>query len=147
MARTPEQIERRRAQARERYYKNRDRQQATSRAWKAANRERVRAYMHAYQLKTQYGLTLPQYNALGWTCEICQRIQGPGKRSRLHVDHDHLTGQVRGLLCQSCNLALGTLQDSQVRLRRLLDYLIRYQGNEEQDAQDQAYRARRKEVA
>ena len=40
-----------------------------------------------------------------------------------HVDHDHSTGVVRGLLCQPCNMALGLLKDSKVTLSRLINYL------------------------
>jgi Recombination endonuclease VII len=52
-----------------------------------------------------YGLTEETYNALlerqNGTCAIC------GKKAKLNIDHDHVTGQVRGLLCHGCNALLG----------------------------------------
>jgi len=41
-------------------------------------------------------------------CEICGKINSGGKR--LNLDHNHITGQWRGLLCHSCNIAIGNLQ-------------------------------------
>lgn len=54
-----------------------------------------------------YGLTLAQYEALraaqGFVCAICLK---PSRVRRLAVDHDHVTGAVRGLLCRRCNYDL-----------------------------------------
>lgn len=44
----------------------------------------------------------------------------------LCLDHDHVSGNLRGMLCQRCNLVLGKVQDSPVLLRSLLSYLMRY---------------------
>jgi hypothetical protein len=46
-----------------------------------------------------------------------------GKKKRPHVDHDHATGLVRGILCHGCNVALGMLGDSSLRLDGLKEYL------------------------
>ena len=43
-----------------------------------------------------------------------------------HVDHDHMTGEVRGVLCFNCNQALGNARDDIVVLQGLIDYLNRY---------------------
>ena len=48
---------------------------------------------------------------------MCRR--GPAA----HVDHDHLTGQVRGLLCSGCNQGLGNVKDDAARLRAAADYV------------------------
>lgn len=53
-------------------------------------------------------------------CAICG--SAPGARA-LHVDHDHRTGQTRGLLCHSCNIGLGMFRDSPVLLRGATAYL------------------------
>jgi len=49
-------------------------------------------------------------------------VRKTGKIKMLHVDHDHTTGKIRGLLCQDCNMSLGHLQDSSERIQMLLDY-------------------------
>jgi len=53
----------------------------------------------------------------GGVCAAC-RIDKP-----IHVDHDHVTGKVRGVLCFLCNQALGNVRDSTDRLRLLILYL------------------------
>jgi len=57
-------------------------------------------------------------------CAICQTDQ-PGGKGSWHVDHDHATGGVRGLLCSQCNLMLGHARDDPARLRAALEYLSR----------------------
>lgn len=76
-----------------------------------------------YQLKFLYGITKEQYQKAfkkqGGKCAVC------GKKSHyaLVVDHDHSTGKFRGLLCRSCNVAIGNLGDDADGLRRALRYL------------------------
>lgn len=57
-------------------------------------------------------------------CQIC----GRSERRRLVVDHCHVGGQVRGVLCDDCNVALGLLQDDRQRILAALDYLDRAAG-------------------
>jgi len=52
-------------------------------------------------------------------CAICER------RTAVHVDHDHATGRVRGVLCFACNVALGHLQDDVALFRKAIGYLER----------------------
>lgn len=76
--------------------------------------------------KTKYGLTLEQIEemaALG--CAICGTTDWPGHHNRPHVDHDHDTGEVRGILCSECNTGLGKFKDDPVLLARAVDYLSR----------------------
>lgn len=78
-----------------------------------------------------YGIDGPAYDAMlaaqGGVCAICEkpskarRNRGHGVR-RLSVDHDHATGQVRGLLCHECNVTVGYLE----RNRALLDRMSKY---------------------
>jgi hypothetical protein len=95
-------------------------------------------YHRDYRYQRQYGITLAEYELMlelqGGGCAICGSIPKlpKGKRStssasarRLHVDHDHKTGKVRGLLCWTCNYRLiGVTQDPE-RLRAAARYLER----------------------
>ncbi|AXN53523.1 endonuclease VII [Gordonia phage Ronaldo] len=58
--------------------------------------------------------------AQGGKCAICQRAIG--KRRKLAVDHDHDTGEVRGILCQPCNFTVLGRYDKEA-LQRAIDYL------------------------
>jgi hypothetical protein len=61
-----------------------------------------------------------QLAAQGMGCAVCG--QPPGVR-RLHIDHDHLTGAVRGLLCWTCNATIGRSRDRADRLETASCYL------------------------
>lgn len=69
-----------------------------------------------------YGLTWEAFELMmrrqSGKCAICL-----GRSGRLIVDHDHVTGAVRGLLCNRCNAGLGQFQDSQSRLSAAINYL------------------------
>lgn len=82
-----------------------------------------------YSLMSDYGLTLEQYNqmllAQDGVCAICHQPD-PEEGKALAVDHDHLTGTNRGLLCGRCNKALGLFQDSPAVLQLAIHYLARY---------------------
>lgn len=67
--------------------------------------------------------------AQGGHCALCPRKpeeQAQGRR-HLSVDHCHKTGQVRGLLCNTCNRGLGLLQDDPALLKAGAEYLQRYE--------------------
>lgn len=101
------------------------------RAYVAKNREKVRALEMAHHLKRYHGLTVEQHRAM-WEaqrglCAICeQEPVGQAHCSKLHVDHDHVTGAIRALLCADCNMGLGKFSDSPARLRKAAMYLERH---------------------
>jgi hypothetical protein len=78
-----------------------------------------------YNLKANYGISVEKYEHLyseqSGKCAICSGDCPTGKR--LSVDHDHETGEVRGLLCSSCNNGLGRFKDDPELLRKAGDYL------------------------
>lgn len=90
-----------------------------------------------YHLHRQYGMTNAQYAerlaAQGGVCAICgsddpkssgrPRKDGQPTRGSFHVDHDHVTGLVRGLVCSLCNRMLGQGQENADILRAGADYL------------------------
>lgn len=77
-----------------------------------------------------YGVTAAQVEAIreaqGARCAICGRPEAESRNGRLHVDHDHESGGVRGLLCHLCNTALGKFEDDRDRLYTAILYLDRY---------------------
>lgn len=78
------------------------------------------------RLCKKYGITPADYARMlaeqHGGCAICRHC--PDRT--LHVDHCHATGKVRGLLCGRCNVALGMVGESSVRLRQAIDYLERH---------------------
>lgn len=96
--------------------------------WRLNNKEK----QWEAELRCKYGLTAEGYYALLWfqneTCAICRQPESAvdtrwtNKPKRLAVDHCHVTGRVRGLLCSACNLGLGGLK-TPTRLRRAAIYL------------------------
>lgn len=73
-----------------------------------------------------YGLSEEQFQAMlaaqRGCCAICQTTLALDKTG-LHIDHDHSTGKVRGLLCGRCNAGIGHLGDSEENLWRAALYL------------------------
>jgi len=62
----------------------------------------------------------------GNACDICRQPLSTRSRRREHVDHDHQTGLVRGLLCGSCNTGLGCYRDDPALLASAIAYLGRW---------------------
>lgn len=115
------------------------------RAWREKNADHVKAYnaeympeyytrdyaeasRKAYGLR-KYNLTLDDFNAM-WAeqegkCAICQHDMAPKgrKKDAVAVDHNHATGEVRGLLCRGCNHGIGNLKDDPEVLKRAVQYL------------------------
>ena len=62
-------------------------------------------------------------DGLGTECKVCMAAHGRRERNLQHVDHDHATGRICGLLCFQCNVALGHTRDRPALLRRGAAYL------------------------
>lgn len=79
-----------------------------------------------YKYKINYGISIDDYNSMfeeqQGCCAICKTHQIEFKK-KLHVDHSHKTGQVRGLLCHNCNLAIGRLKEDPVIIASALEYV------------------------
>lgn len=82
--------------------------------------------------KYKYGVTRAEYDALrersGYCCECCGRHESEMPKRKhmgisLHLDHDHKTKRVRGVLCFHCNAMLGHAQDSPEILEKAIAYL------------------------
>lgn len=92
----------------------------------------MRAYQKAWDRRKKYGLTNEQVDAMeaaqDGQCPICTRAlrrddPDTEKPVRICIDHDHLAGAVRSLLCDPCNKLLGHADDDPDRLRAAAAYL------------------------
>lgn len=117
--------------------------------WAKANPERRREIQKKYQLSEKYevarrnreyirkyGITLDEYNSKlmqqKCVCAICGKqeksksLSNTKEIKHLAVDHDHATGKIRGLLCDSCNTLLGRCSDNIQILESAINYLREY---------------------
>lgn len=92
--------------------------------WRTRKQE-VKATNHEKRVQKTYGLEAGEYAQLysfqGGLCALCRRATGASRR--LSVDHDHATGDVRGLLCRPCNTLLGHARDKVTFFLRCIWYL------------------------
>jgi hypothetical protein len=121
------------------YLANKEKINSKQRDWYARNRdsqlEKKKVYneTHAEQkhrsyLRRAYGVTADEYERLlvtnDYKCEICLIDQRYTKK-RHAVDHCHLTGKIRGLLCSNCNIAIGHLGDDKGKIMKAYEYISR----------------------
>lgn len=90
---------------------------------------------YASHLRRTYCLGQDEYDARAaaqnYLCKVCREQNPPGRNGEpkpLGVDHNHITGANRGLLCDRCNKVLGFVKDSQELLDLLRFYLREYDG-------------------
>jgi Recombination endonuclease VII len=117
------------------YQANREKAIADVKRWQQENKEHLHEYRRVYRqrrkvedrdahLRRTFGISITDYDELlrrqGGGCAICRKP--PGKIS-LHVDHDHATGKIRGLLCVGCNNALGQFHDDPDLLALAIEYV------------------------
>jgi hypothetical protein len=134
----PEWAEKKRRQARDWGRKNTERNRARAREWAAANPEAVakrrvdwycknKKIQRKSTIKRKYGLTPEQYEAMRIAqkdlCAICREPDTYSSTSGLCVDHCHVTGRVRGLLCNRCNRAIGLMRDDERVLQAAAGYI------------------------
>lgn len=117
--------------------KNPEKVRRAHQEWSAKNREHLNKRQREwhrknpgkgsdYELKQNYGLPVGSYDkmlaAQNGRCAIC-KTDKPNGKGRFHLDHCHDTGTIRGLLCSSCNLAIGHLKHSEEILQAAINYL------------------------
>lgn len=106
------------------------------RQWRAKNPEKCKSYSEKRDKEgvrekawsRRYGITREWYDTTlekqGGCCAICQTTEvGRKGHTHFHVDHDHHTGEVRGLLCDLCNRGLGYFKDDGLLLIQAAKYL------------------------
>lgn len=104
-------------------------------AWRAENRDRLREQNADWYQRVgadrwrqrEYGLTRERFDELleaqGRACAICRVAFGKTKVEAPHVDHDHESNVVRGLLCSRCNFLIGNGRDDPAVLEAAASYL------------------------
>ena len=128
-----------REKARARYAADPAKYIAGVKRWQQENSERLNAYQREYRsrpevkrkqrdayYRKQYGKTADEIDEIvelqGGRCLIC-KVELPERLGSRHLDHDHVTGQIRGVLCIDCNHGIGKLKDSPDLLLRAVVYL------------------------
>ncbi len=113
----------RKAAAKAWYHSNRDLAKKRHDEWRKKN---PTAHRKSYYRKV-YGITpeerVAQISVQGAACAICKRSFSEMPDRHVHVDHDHKTGQVRGILCHWCNTRLGVLESDENWLMAVREYL------------------------
>ena len=111
----------------ERYLTPERRKEAVERSkkWAKDNPERYKINALSTHLRMYFRMDVEDYfdmlDAQNGVCAICGETCKSAQR--LSVDHDHTTGEIRGLLCRSCNSGIGYFQDSVKLLKKAIQYL------------------------
>ena len=92
------------------------------------NKKKIAIKDRRIKIKNKYGMSLEDYdrmvNKQKGKCKICFGSNIENKNSKnLYIDHCHITGIVRGLLCHRCNVTLGRIKDSKDWLESAIKYL------------------------
>lgn len=112
---------------------------------KELRKEQIKRWMHSaagrkskakserkYQLWVKYNITPEEFDQMlknqNGMCAICSTTKNSERFQHLVVDHDHKTGQVRGLLCTPCNSGLGMFKDNLELVNRAAAYLANFNG-------------------
>jgi hypothetical protein len=106
--------------------RNPEKVKLSQKAWYEANKSKKRED----SLIRKYDITLDDYEKMlqeqNGSCAICF-VKAEDERNKiLVVDHNHLTGEVRSLLCNGCNTAIGLLKENQEVILRAADYLKKF---------------------
>ena len=104
---------------------NKEKIEVASLLWKKNNPDKVKQYQRTSNLRKNFGLSMDEYEEMlakqKNLCAICLDDLIPGRTT--HIDHNHNTGQVRGLLCMRCNLTIGLIKDHWLILDNAQDYV------------------------
>lgn len=98
---------------------------SASSSWYKRNKDRA----HFVRVNAKYGISEEDYYSLlkaqESKCKICG-IDEDKLKQRLHIDHCHTSGKIRGLLCSNCNTGIGNLRDDVSLLEKAIQYLNSY---------------------
>lgn len=107
--------------------KNPEKHRENVKRWQRENRDKTKEMLRRSRLRVKYGIEPEDYDRMlaeqGFACAICHKPETQSKDGRFHVDHCHSTDVVRGLLCDRCNVGLGSFGDDPDALVRAAEYL------------------------
>lgn len=107
--------------------KNLDKFRAGNKRYYEKYGDKIKKRHKEYNLKRTYGIDIVTYNKLlesqNYKCPVCGDVLiSP------HLDHNHTTGVIRGILCQRCNMAMGLLKEDIKILNSMINYISRSGG-------------------
>lgn len=109
------------------YLKNKDLIKKKVKDYFLSNPDKNMAKARRVHLLRQYNMTEEDFNVMlqnqEGVCAICKEKELSKRCKYLHVDHDHNSKKVRGLLCSNCNRGLGLFKDSAELLEKASQYL------------------------
>jgi len=98
--------------------------------WAKANPKAKSIMYRVRRLKQRYGITIEQFNSIASSqqgkCAICGTVLATLPPRHTHVDHDHQTGRIRGILCHPCNIGLGNFKETIASFKAAITYLRKH---------------------
>jgi hypothetical protein len=121
----------------EAYKKNPEKFKLKNNTWAENNPDKTKNR----RLRRLYGITIEEYTQMfkkqKGVCAICSKEETSkhqnGKVKVLSVDHNHITGEIRQLLCNNCNVAIGLIGDNLPLVKKITNYLIKWQSNQQKE--------------
>lgn len=99
------------------FQENKEKYYEQGKIWRANNKEKLRNK----SLRERFGITIQDFRILldkqYGLCAVCRLEPGT------HLDHNHDTGKIRGILCNTCNRGIGLLKDNIFVLKNAIEYL------------------------
>lgn len=112
------------------YKKNKARVDAKNKLWGLKNLDRRRRTVRAWHYKNYYGISEEEKRMMELAqnnrCKICNKLFSEIPQNRVHIDHCHATGKIRGVLCHNCNQVIGQAKDKVEILKSAINYLLEF---------------------
>lgn len=112
------------------YQKNKPLLTEKSRSYYQANKSAIQKRTKEWHIARTYGISLKKFRKMlknqGNKCAICRSPVPDNPKRRWHVDHNHKTGKIRGILCHNCNVALGHFKENKKVMKRAIKYLEKH---------------------
>lgn len=116
------------------YEANKETYKEKARLYRIAHPEKRTISQRKTNMKLKYGLEwdsyVKKYNEQEGKCDICftfMDFNGGSASQSPHIDHNHVTGEVRGLLCTRCNMGIGYFREDKMALAKAIEYLKKWE--------------------